>query len=171
MWAFGGKNVFLSTFLLPPFFFFKYLLILEMWKGGREMEKNINLACTPTGDRTHNLGMFPDWNWTGDLLLCETLPNQPSHTSQGWLPPFGWVLKGQDVGLGKKVQKQTTGLPLAYTYVKGQMSLFNVVQHNSFVWKVEGYLGPKPKLVIIVLEAMTKPLRTCMLYNNKHCIG
>ena len=43
-------------------------------------ERNINLlplACVPTRDWAHNLGMCPD------LELCGITPNQLSYTSQG----------------------------------------------------------------------------------------
>lgn len=32
---------------------------------------------------------------------------------------------------------------------------FNVVQHNSTMWNVEGYLKPKTKLGLIILEEYT----------------
>ena len=50
-------------------------------------ERNIDwllLVRALTGDQTHNPGMCPDRDRTGDLLLCVVMPNQLSCTSQGY---------------------------------------------------------------------------------------
>lgn len=54
--------------------------------------------------------------------------------------------------------------------LKGKCPYFNVVQWDSIIWRVEGYLEPTPKLVITTLEATTKPLKTCKPNNNKHVL-
>ena len=71
-------------------FFYFYLFILKFYfiifrEMGREGEKHQLVAfhTQPNQDLAWNLGMFPDQNLTGDILLCGTTPNQLSHTGQG----------------------------------------------------------------------------------------
>ena len=45
--------------------------------------KWLPLVCTPTRNQISNPGTYPDWNGTGDLLLCRTTPHHLSHTGQG----------------------------------------------------------------------------------------
>ena len=74
----------------------RILLIFLEGKGGRKGEKHINVRrkLQPVAshrcldwDQTHNPGMFSKWgstrNRTISLLICGTVPNQLSHTSQG----------------------------------------------------------------------------------------
>ena len=58
-------------------------------KGDRKRsmwERNIGqllLIHFSTRDQTCNPGMCPDWEWTSNISLCGTMPNQLSHTGQG----------------------------------------------------------------------------------------
>lgn len=54
--------------------------------------------------------------------------------------------------------------------LKGKCPYFKVVQWDSTICRVEGYLEPTSKLVITTLEATTKPLKTCKPDNNKHLL-
>ena len=61
---------------------------------------------------------------------CPT--NQATPVRAGFLL-LGEFLKGKMWAQEKRFRSKLLDFPLAYTYVKGQMSLFNVVQHNSFM--------------------------------------
>ena len=54
--------------------------------GEREGEKYQCVVASrmpPTGDLAGNPGMCPDWESTGNPLLCRPALNPLSHTSQG----------------------------------------------------------------------------------------
>ena len=71
------------------------ILLFIFREEGREKERETHtsmrersieqllLVHTLTRDQTCIPGMYPDQNRTSDLLLCRTMPNQLSHTSQG----------------------------------------------------------------------------------------
>ena len=71
--------------------FLKRLLFYLFWEKG-EGEKHqceretdwLPLLWAPTGDQICNPGMCPDRESNSDLPLCSVMPNQLSHTSQGF---------------------------------------------------------------------------------------
>ena len=74
-----------ASFLIP---FSKRSYLFVFRERGREKERksNVNwwpLACAPAGVQATTKVNTLTGNRTGDLLLCRTTPNQPSHTSQG----------------------------------------------------------------------------------------
>ena len=108
-----------SSFISRTFFFFFFfsnphqrtcLLISERWEGRERNINQLSFPQTPTGDRTHNLGMCPNQESTCHLSVYRTgqQSNPLSHTGQGWVGTLDWNDRNLNNKKGTCIREQNS---------------------------------------------------------------